>query len=133
MVTVAAVSFFSSLASLVAFFGFRFWEERRGMRVLATLRATLDGQVSRIYRAAVMGRISDSWRRSLVASAHTLTHRVVVLTVDGLHAIERPLNRLSLRMRMRPPSANGKDVSAYLKSIAPDRKNDESQKTTDTL
>lgn len=127
----AAVSFFSSLSLLMAFLGFRVWEGRRGARMLDALRSRLDERVSEAYRAAVMGGIPTSWRHSVIAFAHSLTHRTVLFLVDLVHRVEKPLAKLSVRMRIQKLSPNGKEVSSFLKSITPEK--DGSQKTTDTL
>ncbi len=118
----AAAAFFSSFVLLGAFFGFRWWEEKRGVRLFQDSRAVVDTRVAHVYEAIVRGEIPSSWRQSFAAWLHVLTHRVVVLLVEALRTIERPLTRLSYRMRMQKPSSNGKEVSPYLKSIVPEKK-----------
>jgi hypothetical protein len=118
---VAIVSFFTSLVFLGAFLGFRVWEEKKGVRLLEEKRYLLDSQVSVLYRAMVMGSIPVEWRMYAIHFFHWISHRLVVTAVETLRAIERPLTRLSYRLRTRVPKSNGKEVSSFLKTITPER------------
>lgn len=119
----ASVTFFICLFLLVAFIAFRFWEEKRQMRLFAHARATADTVVSGMYQAAVMGSIPEEYRIALARFLHSLAHETIVFLVEGLRAVERPLTRLSLRMRQNVPSTKGREPSAFLKNIVPEKKN----------
>ncbi len=118
----AIVLFFVSLALLIAFAALKAWEERRGVRFLEPMRASLDARLPGIYHAAVMGNLPTGWRHTVAVFAHDATHRGVVFLVETLRAVERPLTRISFRMRIQRPSANGKGISPFLKSIIPGKK-----------
>jgi len=126
----APVLFFSSLVLFTAFAALKVWEERKGARILEPMRASLDAQLPRIYQAAVMGSLPTSWRHAVAVFAHDATHRAVVFLVEVLRAVERPLTRISFRMRIQKPSANGKGISPFLKSIMPEKKEAPSDGTT---
>ncbi|MDE2079096.1 MAG: hypothetical protein KGI73_01775 [Patescibacteria group bacterium] len=121
----AAITFFVSLVLLVVFVGFRFFEERRGFRVWMHLRTQTDAFVAEAYKGAVTGNIPSEYREALVHFLHRLAHDLVVTAVLGLRAIERPLMRLSYRMRRAAPKANGKEPSAFLKTITPEKRGGE--------
>ncbi|MDO8523974.1 MAG: hypothetical protein Q7R74_01960 [bacterium] len=130
----AAVTFLIALALLVAFVVFRFWEEKRGVRLFAEKRAAADTVVAEMYRAAVMGNIPAEYRIAVIRFLHTLAHDTVVFLVEGLRAVERPLTRLSYRMRQSAPASNGKEPSAFLKTITPEKPaNGADAKTTDSI
>lgn len=130
----AAVTFFISLFLLVAFVAFRFLEERRGQRAWATTRASADVVVSDMYRAAVTGDIPRKYQDAIVHFLYTLAHDMIVFIIEGLRAIERPLAQLSYRLRRSVPSGNGKEPSAFLKTITPERPPLEvGAKTTDSI
>lgn len=123
MIMWAAVPFFSTLILLGAFFGFLAWERKRGVRLFDVYRSALDEKVLRSYHRLVVGEIPASWRRIAFDFLHKTAHKAVVVSVEVLRAVERPLSKLSHRMRTRPPSVEGKEVSAFLKNIAPEKKN----------
>ena len=128
----AAVTFFISLVLLVAFIAFRFLEEKRGRRVWTVTRASDDTVVSDMSHAAVTGDIPRKYQDATVHFLYTLAHDMIVFLIEGLRAIERPLARLSYRLRRSVPSGNGKEPSAFLKTITPER-NPESEVPTNTL
>lgn len=118
----AAIPLVTSILLLGAFVMFRMWEEKRGKKFFASVRAEGDEIVSDLYRAAVMGNIPHRYRHMLIAFLHNLTHAGVVLAVAVLRAIERPLSRFSYRLRQRAPSITKKEPSAFLKTITPEKK-----------
>lgn len=130
----ASVTFFISLFLLIAFIAFRFWEERRESRVLARARAAADVLVSDMYQSAVSGDIPKKYQTAIVHFLYTLAHDTVVFLVEGLRAIERPLSQLSYRLRRSVPVANGKEPSAFLKTITPEKPASEvGAKTPDSI
>lgn len=114
----AAVTFFASLALLLLFFVFRMWEEKRGIRLLPNFRNSADETVKDMYRGAITGSIPSHYRVEFIAFLQRITHEVVLLLVEALRAVERPLTRLAYRMRMSAPNTKKKPVSAFLKTIA---------------
>ena len=114
----AAITFFISLALLVGFVFFRFGEEKRGVKLWARTRDSYDATIADAYKQAVMGNLPSNWRVAFLSLMHKVSHAAVVLTVQALRAIERPLLRLSYRMRRGVPSANGKEPSEFLKTIS---------------
>lgn len=119
----AAIPLISSILLLAGFIAFRLWEEKRGMKFFAAERAEADAIVNDLYRAAVMGNIPEKYREIFLAFLHNVTHSVVVLAVATLRAIERPLSRFSYRLRQSAPGATGKEPSAFLKTLTPEKKN----------
>jgi hypothetical protein len=114
----AAIPFFVSLGLLIAFVWYRMWEERQPVKFMNAEREAADYTVLNLYRKAVMGDIPAHFRMRLVRLAHELSHLVIVFTVEILRALERPLARLSYRMRRATiSSANGKEPSAFLKTL----------------
>ena len=129
----AAVTFLIALVLLVAFVFFRFWEQKRGVKVWADARNTADEVVSDMYTSAVLGSFPHKYRIAFLNFLHTLLHDSVVFAVESLRALERPLTRLSYRLRQSAPSANGKEPSAFLKNLVSEKKPEESSGTTDTV
>jgi len=126
----AAIPFFSALVLLVGFIAFHAWELSRGKRIFDSYRTKVDEKVSRLYHDLVVYEIPESWRIAVVVFLHKVTHQIVVVSVNLLQAIERPLSRLSNRMRTRPPSTEAGEVSQYLKNIVPDKKKNDSENST---
>ncbi len=118
----AVVPFAAGLLMLGAFIGFVSWERRRGLKVYAEFRERADRRISKLYRMFVLGQVPIEWRHAFLTVMHLSVHRIVVLLVETLRAIERPLTRLSHYLRTRSPSANGKEVSSFLKSIVPGKR-----------
>ena len=123
MILVPIASFFSGFALVALYLGFRVFEHSRGTMLFKKKRGELDTQIEHLYHALVMGSIPIEWRFQFISLLHTLSRRSVQIAVEILRAIERPLARLSYRMRTYAPKANGKEVSAYLKTIIIDKKN----------
>ncbi len=99
------------------------WETSRSIRLFKETRAVWDVRVLSVYRAVVSGGIPTEWRMGARALLHAATHSLVVFLVESLHAIERPLIKLSHRLRTHTPSGNGKAVSPFLKTLTPEKKN----------
>ncbi|MBY0538828.1 hypothetical protein K2P56_00140 [Patescibacteria group bacterium] len=118
----AAIPLVSSIVLLAGFVAFRVWEEKRGRKFFASERAEADAIVSDLYRALVMGNIPQKYREMFLAFVHNATHMIVVLAVSTLRAIERPLSRFSYRLRQRAPGVIGKEPSAFLKTLTPEKK-----------
>ena len=117
----ALIPLLTSMALLAAFFWFRTWEEARGKRLFAAVREKADANVAAFYRQLVTGNIPKEYRAFLAAFLHNVTHAIVVLTVGALRAIERPLTRLSYKMRQQVPTGTKKEPSAFLKTITPEK------------
>lgn len=130
--TFATILFLVSLFLLVGFLVFRSWEEKRGVRVWAGTRAKLDEQVRHWYHNAVTGTIPYRYRTAFFVFLQKMIHEAVLVIVRALRAIERPLTRLSYRMRMSTPKANGKEVSSFLRTIVPLKKRDGGADGTDS-
>jgi len=128
----AAITFLLALILLIAFVAFRFWEERKGARLWAHSRSVADEMVDKIYTAAVVGSVPAEYRTVAIHFLHTLAHDVIVFLVESLRSIERPLTRLSYRMRQSVPAPSGKEPSAFLKTITPEKKS-ESENTINTI
>ncbi len=111
-------TFFGAFVLLALFIVFRVQEEKKGVRIFAEARAKADTQVLKAYRGAVAGTIPQHYRVAVVLFFRHTLHQLVLLTVTGLRAAERPLTRLSHRMRMATPASKGKEPSAFLKTIA---------------
>jgi hypothetical protein len=75
-----------------------------------------------MYKAAVLGSIPEKYRLAAVALLHSLAHDAVVFAVEALRSLERPLARLSLRLRQSAPRPSGKEPSPFLKTIAPEKR-----------
>jgi hypothetical protein len=128
----ASVTFFLSLILLLAFLALRFFEEKRGYRAWAGVRTKADRVVSDMYKAAVMGSIPVEYREAFARFLHSLAHDSLLFLVESLRAIERPLTRLSYRMRQSAPASTDKTPSEFLKTITPEKKT-ESTSTTDRV
>ncbi len=116
---------FIVLALIVAvsaiLFVLRHAEESRGQRFFADARSKLDQQTMNIYEGAVMGGVPHVWRDASVKFIHDVTHGAVQQAVKGLRSVERPLSRLSYKMRVSQPKATAGEVSEFLKTITPER------------
>lgn len=116
---IGGIPFVAGLVGLIGFGIVRMWEERRGTRIFARSRAALDRVTASAYRLLVTGDISHEYRVHLIKSIRTFVHQGVVLLVTFLRAIERPLSRLSHRMRVHEPVPTHREPSEYLKTITP--------------
>lgn len=102
------------------FLAVRMVEVRRDIRFFDEQRTALDAHANELYAAVVMGGIPVRWRQYTAFLVHQITHEIVHLAVLSLRAIERPLARLSYRMRVSQPKTGG-EVSSFLKTITPDK------------
>jgi hypothetical protein len=124
------IPFVVGAGGLTGFWCFRLWEAKRGVRVWDTRRRALDAAVGNAYHALVAGDALAAHRLRIFALVHAITHRSLAWFVDILRAVERPLARVSYRMRMAPPKAPAREPSEFLKTITPEKKSTE---TPDTL
>lgn len=118
----AAITFFISLVLLLAFLAFRLFESRRGIRYLAEARESADTLVSDMYRAAVTGDIPRKYQDAAARFLYRLAHETVMFLVESLRAAERSLSGLSYRLRRMAPPPSGKEPSAFLKAVAPEKR-----------
>ncbi|TAJ14803.1 hypothetical protein EPO56_01790 [Patescibacteria group bacterium] len=114
--------FLLSSTLLTGFIVFRLWEEKRGHRLWALKREHADHVVTDMYHRAITGNVPYRYRTAFIVFLQKGIHEVVLLLVAGLRSIERPLTRLSYRMRMAVPQPKGKEVSSFLRTIVPRKK-----------
>ncbi len=127
----ALIPFIVSLLLMAGYIAFRMHEEKKGFMLFATARAKADEAVLGAYRAAVTKDIPSHFRVFLIHAAHYVTHAVVVLAVQVLRAIERPLARFSYRLRRNIPVANGKAPSDFLTTIKPAKPSSDGESKVD--
>lgn len=118
------VPFVLGLAGFVGFVVVRMWEARRGARIVETHRASLDATVASLWRTLVVGDPGVMLRHQALALAHALSHRTLASFATLLRTIERPIARISHRMRMMPPKAPTREPSEFLKTITPEKRDD---------
>lgn len=109
-------------SAMLAFVSVRRTEVARGERFFEAERALLDARVSELWTRAVRGGVPMSWRSFLRAVLHDATHLTVHAAVEGIRAVERPLARLSYKMRISAPKSGVAPVSEFLKVLTPDKK-----------
>ncbi len=117
---IATILLAASLSLLAAFSAFCVAEERVGRRLFAPTRERLDVYATELWQALVMGGVPMRWRQEVLRAAHTAVHTGVHVAVAALRAAERPLARLSYKMRVSAPKGNGKQVSEFLRTITPE-------------
>ncbi|MEK7063248.1 MAG: hypothetical protein AAB955_00985 [Patescibacteria group bacterium] len=105
---------------LGAFVTFRIVEHKRGVRLFEVSRAALDVHALILWNDLVTGGVPLKWRHSAKVIAHQATHGGLQSLVILLRAAERPLARLSYKLRVSAPKAGGREVSQYLKTITPE-------------
>lgn len=127
----AVYTFVVALILLGAFVIFRMWEEKRGIRMWSRAREGVDMQVVEVYRSAVTGSIPQKYRIQFFAFLQHTVHEFVLLLVATLRAVERPLTRISYRMRMSASNTKKKEVSPFLKTIAPEKTDTDSGNGTE--
>ena len=115
----AVYTFIVAFVLLGVFIVFRMWEQKRGIRIWAGMREDVDEQVVEAYRSAITGSIPQKYRIRFLAFLRNAIHGLVLLLVATLRAVERPLTRISYRMRMSASNTKKKEVSPFLKTIAP--------------
>ncbi len=121
------------LVLALSFIVFRMWEVRSGVRIYNARRQRLDQWAERVYETMVLGGVPLSWRRYAVAVVHEISHEAVRLMVAIIRAVEKPLVRLSYRLRVSAPKTGAQPVSEFLRTIAPDKQAATSQKTPSTI
>lgn len=113
------------LVALVAMLGLisvRRLELARGMRFFDTQRSVLDARAAELWEALVLGGLPVSWRAYVRAVFHDLGQVLVHTAVEVVRAVERPLAKLSYKMRVTAPKSGTKPVSDFLKTITPEKK-----------
>lgn len=111
-----------ALCAMAGIFAVRRVELVRGTRFFEPVRASFDTWATDVWSALVMGGIPVSWRSYVRAVAHDLTHLLVRVAVEVVRAIERPLAKLSYKMRVSAPKSGVAPVSEFLKTLTPDKK-----------
>jgi len=112
------VIFIVGVLGLVLYALLRFFEISRGKRFFDAVRSRLDAFSSRVYRLAVFGELPHGYRAWFSARVGELVHHAVVALVAWLRAIERPLSRMSRRLRVsRHTSTASREPSSFLKDI----------------
>lgn len=111
----------ATIVAAVLFVLFRVAESRRDVRFFNTTRTVLDAQAIEFWNALVTGGVPLAWREHAAVATHRVTQVAVHLAVAALRAAERPLARLSYKMRVSAPKAGGTQVSEFLKTITPDK------------
>lgn len=111
-----------ALSAMLGFLSLRRFEVARGERFFETHREVLDARAEVLWTSLVVGGIPLSWRRYATAFAHEASHALVHLAVEVVRAVERPLARLSYRMRVSAPKSGSTPVSDFLRIITPEKK-----------
>ncbi len=111
-----------ALCAIAAVFAVRRVELVRGTRFFEPVRASFDTWATDMWAALVMGGIPVSWRSYVRAVVHDLTHLLVRIAVEVVRAIERPLAKLSYKMRVSAPKSGAAPVSEFLKTLTPEKK-----------
>ncbi|MCL9971824.1 MAG: hypothetical protein NBV63_00210 [Candidatus Pacebacteria bacterium] len=112
----------SVLVVALAFMSVRRLEAARGIRFFEPQRRAFDVYAESVWAALVLGGIPVSWRTYVRAVIHDITHMLVRLMVEVIRAVERPLARLSYKMRVSAPKGTGAPVSEFLKILSPEKK-----------
>lgn len=112
----------TALALGLLYVWLRRFETVRGGRFFEASRARFDARASALLEALVLGGIPVSWRKYVVALFHEVVHTMVRFAVDVIRAVERPLARLSYRLRVSAPKGSGVPVSEFLRTISPEKK-----------
>lgn len=111
----------ASLILALGFIMFRRWETARGVRMFDARRTALDQYAEELWSALVLGGLPVRWRQNAIAVTHRLGHGGVHMAVSALRAAERPLARLSYKMRVSAPKAGSAQVSKFLQTITPQK------------
>ena len=118
---IGLIPFIIGLLGTISFVFFRLWEVRRTRRFFENYRALLDRMTERLYGILVFGEIPRHYRTRLALVVRSLSHRAVHSAVLALRALERPLARVSHRMRMSAAESE-REPSDFLKTITPQKK-----------
>ena len=111
-----------ALSAMLGFLSLRRLEVARGMRYFDTERAVLDQHAEIMWMKLIHGGIPLSWRTYAGVILHDITHLGVHSAVELVRAVERPLARLSYKMRVSAPKGGGAPVSNFLRTITPEKK-----------
>ncbi len=117
-----AVLLLIALSAILGFFSLRRYETAHGIRFLNAQRSVLDERALELWRTMVLGGVPLSWRNYVKALIHSATHFGVQSAVEAVRALERPLARLSYKMRVSAPKGGGAPVSNFLRTITPEKK-----------
>jgi hypothetical protein len=110
-----------ALLAALSFVSVRRFEAAKGTRFFDAQRAVLDTRAEEVWHALVTGGAPLAWRTYAQVTAHTVGHEVVRIAVEVVRAVERPLARLSYKMRVSAPKVGAAPVSDFLKTITPDK------------
>ncbi|PIR84958.1 hypothetical protein COU15_03330 [Candidatus Kaiserbacteria bacterium CG10_big_fil_rev_8_21_14_0_10_45_20] len=119
------IPFITGLIGITAFVLFRLWEAQRTERFFEQARKSLDSVAERLYRVMVFGEIPRHYRTKTATVLRFFSHHAIHTAVLALRSIERPLTRMSHRMRMSS-SESKQEPSDFLKTITPDKKDGKS-------
>lgn len=111
-----------ALSAMLAFVSMRRMEVARGVRFFEDKRAVLDAQAEVLWSRLVRGGVPLSWRRYVGVVLHDVTHLSIHGAVELVRAVERPLAKLSYKMRVSAPKSGGAPVSDFLRTITPEKK-----------
>lgn len=111
-----------ALSAIAGFLSMRRLELARGARFFEAERSVLDVRAEVLWTRLVEGGIPLSWRSYVRAVLHDLTHLVVHSAVEVVRAVERPLAKLSYKMRVSAPKSGSAPVSSFLRTITPEKK-----------
>ena len=127
------VPFVLGLSGIVLYALWRSIEIRRQSRAFEATRARLDVFATRLYRLFVFGELPATYRARLAKFAQSVAHSTVMFLVSMLRAVERPLSRLSHRMRViRAKENKPPDSSSFLKTLSSSKRKD-GEKPTDSV
>jgi ABC-type dipeptide/oligopeptide/nickel transport system permease subunit len=111
-----------ALSAILGFISLRRAEEARGARYFEAERTILDERAAILWTALVLGGVPVSWRNYARAVLHDVTHLSVHSAVEAVRAVERPLAKLSYKMRVSAPKSGNAPVSNFLRTITPEKK-----------
>ncbi len=110
-----------SLILALSYIWIRRFETVRGVRYREEMRVRFDQRAEMLWTGLVEGGIPLEWRHYAKIAAHTTSHQAVRIAVETVRAIERPLARLSYKLRVTAPKGAG-EVSEFLKTLSPEKR-----------
>ena len=117
--------FLIGIIGLGAYSIVRIVEARRGKRFFEAFRVRLDTMATRLYRLSVFGEVPATYRTWVSDRVRSLFHKIVVLLVGALRAIERPLSRMNHRLRVTQTTRDStRTPSSFLKTMVEAQKKD---------
>ena len=111
-----------ALVAGLALISVRRYETTRGVRYFENARTAFDAYAEALWATLVLGGIPMSWRSFMRSVGHEVSHSTVRLAVETIRAVERPLARLSYKMRVSAPKGNTAPVSDFLRTLSPEKK-----------